>query len=71
MSSLLGASFILFKLAKDYSNNFDLSRDMIEDICDVVYGDLLSKYINDKNMDDMQLTKKEHVGMKNSYFLIL
>lgn len=44
---------------------------MIEDICDVVYGDLLSKYINDKNMDDMQLTKKEHVGMKNSYFLIL
>lgn len=53
MSSLLGASFILFKLAKDYSNNFDLSRDMIEDICDVVYGDLLSKYIN-----DIQLIKR-------------
>lgn len=52
------ASIELFKLAKDYSNNFDLSRDMIEDICDVVYGDLLSKYINDKNINDIQLIKR-------------
>lgn len=52
------ASIKLFNLAREYTNNFDLSEDMIEDICDVVYGDLLSKYINDKNINDIQLIKR-------------
>lgn len=54
------ASIELFKLAKDYSNNFNLNNDMIEDICDVVYGELLSKYINDKNINDIQLIKRTY-----------
>ena len=52
------ASIELFKLARNYSNNFDLSEDLIEDICDEIYGDLLSKYINDKNINDIQLIKR-------------
>ena len=30
------------------------------DICDVMYGTMLSNYINDKNLKDIQLTKKEY-----------
>lgn len=52
------ASIELFKLARNYSNNFDLSGGQIEDICDEIYGDLLSKYINDKNINDIQLIKR-------------
>lgn len=52
------ASIELFKLARNYSNNFDLSENLIEDICDEIYGDLLSKYINDKNINDIQLIKR-------------
>ena len=33
---------------------------MIEDICNVIYGDLLSKYINDKNINDIQLIKRAY-----------
>ena len=51
-------SIELFKLARNYSNNFDLSGGQIEDICDEIYGDLLSKYINDKNINDIQLIKR-------------
>ena len=52
------ASIKLFNLVRKYSNNFNLNVDMIEDICDVVYGDLLSKYITDKNINGIQLIKR-------------
>ena len=32
---------------------------------DLVYGGMLSKYINDKNINGIQLTKKEYVVMTN------
>ena len=30
------------------------------EICDIMYGIMLSNYINDKNINDIQLTKKEY-----------
>ena len=34
-------------------------------MCDVIYGRQLSKFINDKNIDDIQLIKKEYISMDN------
>ena len=39
-------------------NNYD--DDEAYEICDIMYGVTLSNYINDKNIDDIQLTKKEY-----------
>lgn len=38
--------------------------EIINKICDVKYGNQLLKYINDKNINDIQLTKTEYVNMK-------
>lgn len=39
------ASIEFFKLARNYSGNFDLNDNLIEDICDEIYGDLLSNIL--------------------------
>lgn len=31
-----------------------------DEICDIMYGVMLSNYINDKDINDIQLTKKEY-----------
>ena len=33
---------------------------------DLLYGGMLSKFINDKNINGIQLTKKEYVSMNNN-----
>ena len=55
-------SNLLFKIALDDSklNNPQKSIQIIEDECDRKYGDLLSNYINDKNINEIQLEKKEY-----------
>ena len=39
---------------------------IINKMCDILYGNELSKYINDKNISNIQLTKKEYVSMDNN-----
>ena len=37
-----------------------LNQEEIDDKCDEQYGNLLSKYISDKNISKIQLEKKEY-----------
>ena len=39
---------------------------IINKMCDIRYGNELSKYINDKNIRDIQLTKREYVTMDSN-----
>ena len=50
----------LFNLAFNYSKTKSKNINEIEDICDEKYGFLLSNYINNKNINKIQLTKKEY-----------
>ncbi len=50
----------LFNLAFNYSKTKSENIQEIEDICDEKYGYLLSTYINNKNINKIQLTKKEY-----------
>lgn len=45
------------------SNRYNDEK-IIEKMGDLVYGNQLSKYINDKNINGIQLTKKRYVNMK-------
>lgn len=40
--------------------------EIINKICDIRYGNELSKYINDKDIIDIQLTKKEYIVMDSN-----
>ena len=50
----------LFDLALTYSKTKCENIREIENICDKEYGKLLLNYINNKNMNEIQLTKKEY-----------
>ena len=50
----------LFELAQAYSNTHGKNITEIENICDEEYGNLLLNYINNKNINQIQLTKKEY-----------
>ncbi|MEE0934635.1 MAG: hypothetical protein U0L42_03085 [Methanobrevibacter sp.] len=50
----------LFNLAFNYSKTKSENIQEIEDICDEKYGYLLSTYINNKNINKIQLNKKEY-----------
>ena len=53
-------SKIYFKIAlTEARSKFD-NIQKIDDECDEIYGKLLSKYINDKKLNSIQLTKKEY-----------
>ena len=53
------ASLELFNLALNQANLLYQSEDMVNDACDMIYGAFLLKYINDKNINHIQLIKKE------------
>ena len=50
----------LFDLALTYSKTKSENIQEIENICDKEYGKLLLNYINNKNINEIQLTKKEY-----------
>lgn len=54
------ASIELFKSAQDQANIIYSDEYLVDEFCDMLYGELLSKYINDKNLKYIQLTKKEY-----------
>ena len=54
------ASIELFNSAWQQANTLDLNENLTDDYCDFLYGMFISKYINDKNINDIQLTKKEY-----------
>ena len=58
------ASEVLFNssLEKCSSRYDDIG--IINKMCDIIYGNELLKYINNKNITDIQLTKKEYVSME-------
>ena len=60
MIELNVASVEFFKLAWNRANILYSDEYLIDEFCDMLYGALLSKYINDKNINDIQLTKKEY-----------
>lgn len=53
-------SGLYFKIALNEAHLSNNNIRKIEDRCDKIYGELLSKYINDKNLNSIQLTKKEY-----------
>ena len=59
------SSWILYLIALSRCANIEniIERNKCEDSS---YGNMLLKYINDKNINDIQLTKKEYVDMKNN-----
>lgn len=50
----------LFDLAWAYSKSKTENIDDIDDICDEKYGYLLSNYINNKNINEIQLNRREY-----------
>ena len=58
-------SRLLFKAALDNSNLLYDDWDEINNHCEKSYGNQLLKYINDKNIKDIQLTKREYSTMTN------
>ena len=59
MIELNVASIELFKSARDQANMIYSDEYMVDEFCYMLYGDFLSKYINDKKIKYIQLTKKE------------
>ncbi len=52
------ALMILNSCQEYVSNKYSGSK--ADDICDIMYGVMLSNYINDKNLNDIQLSVKEY-----------
>ncbi|MBQ9160297.1 MAG: hypothetical protein IJ122_03105 [Methanobrevibacter sp.] len=50
----------LFVSSLDYCMKKFSSQKEIDARCDYLYGARLSKYINDKNINGIQITKKEY-----------
>ena len=56
----------LFVSSLDYCMKKFSSQKEIDARCDYLYGARLSKYINDKNINGIQITKKEYtMNLKN------
>ena len=55
----LSISFLLDG-CQDYCDGLYSDDEKADEMCDMVFGEVLSKYINDKNIKDIQLTKKEY-----------
>lgn len=53
-------SNILFNIALENATKMHQNQDTIDDQCDEQYGNLLSKFINDKNISKIQLEKREY-----------
>ena len=53
-------AYSFYRLVEDYFEANYKSEDEIKRIYDEQYGNLLSKYINDKNINDIQLNKTEY-----------
>ena len=60
MLELNVASIELFKSAWEQANKISKDNEVVGSICEKLYGIFLSKYINDKNINDIQLTKREY-----------
>ena len=54
------ASLELFELALNQANLMYQSIEMVNDACDLIYGSFLLKYINDKNINHIQLIKRSY-----------
>ncbi len=63
MLELNVASIELFKSAWEQANKISENIKMVEFICEKLYGIFLLKYINDKNINGIQLTKKGVLAM--------
>ena len=53
------SSLMILDSCQEYSRK-KYSGPKTNDICDIMYGIMLSNYINDKNIHNIQLTKKEY-----------
>lgn len=51
---------LLLDSCQDYWKKKYGSSEKAYDVCDIMYGVMLSNYINDKNINHIQLTKKEY-----------
>lgn len=54
------SSSILFRIALESASLKYQNQDEIDDECDELYGKLLSNYINDKNINNIQLKQREY-----------
>ena len=58
------ASEVLFNSSLEKCSSRYDNIGIINKMCDIIYGNELLKYINNKNITDIQLTKKEYVSME-------
>ncbi len=58
------ASDTFFNSSFLYCANRYHDEEIIDKMTSIIYGNRLLKYINDKNINDIQLTKKRYVNMK-------
>lgn len=54
------ASIELFKSALDQANMLYSDKKRVNKVCDMIYGAFLLKYINDKNINHIQLVKRSY-----------
>lgn len=55
----------MFNIALENAAKIHKNQEEIDDKCDEQYGNLLSKYISDKNISKIQLEKKEYSHDQN------
>ena len=60
-------SNILFNISLENATLIHETKEEIEDECDELYGTLLSKYINDKNEKEIQLTEKVYSNERKNH----
>jgi len=56
-------SDLIFESCFDFAKRKYDDVEKANDICEIMYGVMLLNYINDKNINDIQLTKKEYITM--------
>ena len=56
-------SMMLFTSSHHYCSRKYKNTEEINEKCDELYGKRLSKYINNKNINDIQLTKRRHYNI--------
>ena len=56
----LASEELFYSIVQNCSNRYP-DEELLDKMIDIRYGNHLSKYINDKNIKDIQLTKKEYV----------
>ena len=54
------SALYLLDSCQEYCQNLYSDNEKADEVCDIMYGVMLSNYINDKNINDIQLVKREY-----------